>query len=256
MISSLAITNKGIENIRNGAGPCKQNIPFSCGLCDKNVNQNQKAVFCDQCGKWIHIKCNNTSSFDFEILKEEPDNKRWICIKCTIINNSSMFPFTLESDKVLLGLNGFNLPSLVGSLPSFERSSKVTNLPNLSDYDADENLNLNITSQYCTVEEVASMAVPDKDLSLFHMNIRSLSLHFDELHALIPCLNVNFQVIGLSEIKTSLDSQNKKNELPGYKFYETPSHSSAGRVGIYVKSNLTGNKRDDLCISDKDFETV
>ena len=210
MIASEAITKKIIENIRNGTGPCKQNIPFPCGLCDKNVNQNQKAVFCDQCGKWIHIKCNNISNSDFEILKEEPDNKRWICIKCTIINNSSMFPFTLESDEVLLGLNGFNLPSLVDSLPSFEIPSKLTNLPNLSDYDTDENLNLNISSQYCTVEEIASMAVPDKDLSLFHMNIRSLSLHFDELHALLSCLNVNFEVIGLSETRTSHGSQKHK----------------------------------------------
>ena len=68
---------------------------------------------------------------------------------------------------------------------------------------------------------------------------------------------MNFQVIGLSEIKTKVGSQNKaNNELHGYKFHETPSHSSAGGVGIYVKSNLTANKRDDPCISDKDFETV
>ena len=61
----------------------------------------------------------------------------------------------------------------------------------------------------------------------------------------------------MSEIKTSLDSKNKtNNELPGYKLYETPSHSSAGGVGIYVKSNLTANRRDDLCISDRDFEAV
>ena len=68
-------------------------------------------------------------------------------------------------------------------------------------------MNLNISSQYCTVEEVASMAVPDTDLSLFHMNIRSLSQHFDELHPLLICLDVNFQVIGLSEIKTSVGFQ-------------------------------------------------
>ena len=68
---------------------------------------------------------------------------------------------------------------------------------------------------------------------------------------------MNFQVIGLSETKATVGSQNKTNlELPGYKFHETPSHSSAGGVGIYVKSNLIANKRDDLCINDEDFETV
>ena len=258
MSSSLSKINSVIEKIKYGYEPANRNVRFPCGICEKNVNQNQNAVFCDQCDKWVHIKCNNISKIEYETFQKEPHNsKHWICIKCTIINNSLLFPFTLESDEVLLGLNGISLPSLADSLPSFETSSTLTNLPNLSDYDTDENLNLNISSQYCTVEEVASMAVPNTDLSLFHMNIGSLSLHFDELHPLLTCLNVNFQVIGLSEIKTSVGSQNKaNNELPGYKFHETPSHSSAGGVGIYVKSNLTANKRDDLCISDKDFETV
>lgn len=196
MSSLLSKTNSIIEIIKRGYEPANKNARFPCGICDKNVNLNQNAVFCDQCEKWIHIKCNNTSNSEYETLQKEPDNKQWICIKCTIINNSSTFPFTLESDEVLLGLSGINLPSLADCLPSFEIASKLTNLPNLSDYDTDENLNLNISSQYCTVEEVAAMAVPDKDLSLFHMNIRSLSLHFDELHALLSCLNINFQVIG------------------------------------------------------------
>ena len=40
------------------------------------------------------------------------------------------FPFTLESDEVLLGLNGVSLPSLADSLPSFDDSSTLTNLLN------------------------------------------------------------------------------------------------------------------------------
>ena len=258
MSSSLSKINSVIEKIKYGYEPANKNVPFPCGICEKNVNQHQNAVFCDQCDKWIHIKCNDVSKIEYETFQKEPDNsKHWICIKCTIINNSLLFPFTLESDEVVVGLNGISLPSLADSLPSFEISSTLTNLTNLSDYDTDENLNLNIISQYCPVEEVASVAVPDTDLFLFHMNIRSLSLHFDELDPLLTCLNVNFQVIGFSEIKTSVGSQSKaNNEFPGYKFRETLSHSSAGGVGIYVKSNLTANKRDDLCISDKDFETV
>ena len=75
------------------------------------------------------------------------------------------------------------------------------------------------------------------------MNIRSLPLHFDELHALLSCLKTDFHVIGLSEIKTSTDAQLRSNiELPGYSFHHTPSLSSAGGVGIYFKSNLTANK--------------
>ena len=161
----------------------------------------------------------------------------------------------LETDNVLLGLNDIDMPSITDTLPSFEIVSQLTNLPNLSDYDPDENLNTNITSQYATVQKMVSMELSDKDFTLFHMNIRSHSLHFDELHALLPSLNINFQALGLSEIKVSSDAKVKTNtKLPGYKFHYTPSQSSAGGVGFYVKSNLEANKRDDLCVSDVDFE--
>ena len=176
-------------------GAINQNLPFPCGICNKNVNKNTKAVFCDQCNKWIHIKCNNTSDSEYKALVEEPIEKRWICLHCVILNNSLIFPFTLEYDTVFLGLNDIAMPSTTDSLPSFEILSRLTNLPNLSDYDTDENLNHNITSQYATVQEVASMELSEKDFSLFLMNIRSQSLHFDELHALMI-----FEITGSTDI--------------------------------------------------------
>ena len=134
MSSSLSKINSVIEKIKYSYEPANRNVRFPCGIFENNVNQNQNAVFCDQCDKWIHIKCNNISKIEYETSQKEPHNsKHWICIKCIIINNSLLFPFTLESDEVLLGLNGISLPSLADSLPSFEISSTLTNLPNLSD---------------------------------------------------------------------------------------------------------------------------
>ena len=142
-------------------------------------------------------------------------------------------------------------------MPSLDISSKLTNLPNLSNYGIDENLNLNINSRYCTIEELTNLQVFQEDLSLFHMNIRSLSLHHDEFHSLLTNLNTDFKVIGLSEIKVSVDTLIRDNiELPGYKFHHTPSNSAAGGVGIYVKSDLKANKRDDLSFVNENFETI
>ena len=86
------------------------------------------------------------------------------------------------------------------------------------------------------------------------MNIRGLSLHFDELHTLLGNIGIDFQLIGLSEIKITTDSPLLSNlDISGYKFHHTPSHTSTGGVGIYVKSNLTANKRLDLSHSTQDF---
>ena len=94
-------------------------------------------------------------------------------------------------------------------LPSFEITSQLTNLPNLSDYDVDENLELNINSQYCTVEELAPLQVSHKDISLFH--------------ALLSNLNVDFQVLGLSEIKVSNDAP--ESTMSTFLVLQIPSHS-------------------------------
>ena len=254
MSSNLSQNDDILGNANNDLGPI-HNTHFSCGVCNKKINN--KAVFCDQCKKWIHSKCNTISDSEYKILVEEPDEKQWKCLDCLTLNNSQIFPFTLVNDTVFFGLNEIEMPSITDSLPSFEILSKVSNLPNLSDYDTDENINSNITSEYASVKDIASMELSDKDFALFHMNIRSHSLHFDEFHALLSSLSINFQVIGLSEIKVTSDVQVKANiELPGYNFHYTPSYSSAGGVGIYVRSNLEANKRDDLCVRDADFETV
>ena len=160
----------------------------------------------------LHAKCNGTATSTYE--------QGNICITCIICNNSKIFPFTLENDGVLQGINCIDLPSLADSLPSFDISSKLTNLPKISNYDVDENLNLYINSQYCIIEELTNQQDSQEDLSLFHMNIRSLSLHHDEFHSLLTNLNTDFKVIDLSEIKDSVDTPISENiELPGYKFH-------------------------------------
>ena len=70
-------------------------------------------------------------------------------------------------------------------------------------------------------------------------------------------LSSDFKVIGLSEIKASVDTPISDNiELFGYKSHHIPSNSTAGGVGIYVKSDLKANKRDDLSFTNDDFETI
>ena len=49
------------------------------------------------------------------------------------------------------------MPSITDTLASFEIVTQLTSLPILSDYYRDEYLHVNTTSQYATVQEVASM---------------------------------------------------------------------------------------------------
>ena len=63
----------------------------------------------------------------------------------------SHFPFGLLSKLELLDLYGIDLPSHLETLPSFETCSKLVNLPNLNDFDIDENVINAVNSKYYSV---------------------------------------------------------------------------------------------------------
>ena len=53
-------------------------FPFK--ICAKNVHDKDKAVQCDLCELWIHIKYNNLNYLDYRY----PQNcdESWYCIDC------------------------------------------------------------------------------------------------------------------------------------------------------------------------------
>ena len=107
-----------------------------------------------------------------------------------------MFPFgQLDNDELSI-LYDFDFPSFLDSMPSFEITSGLSNLPNLDDHDIDEHLPSRVNSNYHTLQELSTLSTSENDLSLFHMNVRSLSLHFDELISTLSTLKINFDIIG------------------------------------------------------------
>ena len=174
----------------------------------------------------------------------------------TIINNAKIFPFTFVSNEIILQLNDLPMPSLVDLMPTFEIKSNLQNMPNLYDYDSEESIEININSKYISVQELSIYRSTANDLSVFHTNIASLVLHHDELQTLLYNLHLDFDIIGISEIKANFDSTLININIPGYKFFSTPSKSNAGGVGMYVKSDLNSRKRTDLCVKTDEFETI
>ena len=63
-------------------------VKFPCKICEKPVAQNHKAVCCDVCDTWVHIKCNKINTQTYNILKKEKAS--WSCIECS----KDVFPFS------------------------------------------------------------------------------------------------------------------------------------------------------------------
>ena len=168
-----------------------------------------------------------------------------------------MFPFGLLDNNELANLYDSNFPSWVDTIPSFEITSDLVNLPNLDDYDIDEHIPSNVNSSYHTLQDLSKLYISENDFSLFHMNTRSLSLDFDELLSTLATLKINFDVIGVSETWNSFENPIKTNvEIPGYSYFPSQSHSQNGGVALYVKSGLSPTLRPDLGKGSADFETV
>ena len=76
-------------------------------------------------------------------------------------------------------LNDIDLPSQLKFLESYHIKSKLTNMPNLHDFDMDENLIHKVNSHYYAIIDFSRVKKNPHQFSLFHVNLRSLSAHID-----------------------------------------------------------------------------
>ena len=154
--------------------------------------------------------------------------------------------------------NGLDLPSQLKLLPSYELRSKLSGIPNLDNFDIEENHIRAVNSNYYDLHDFIKLINSVKKcLSLFHVNIRSLSKHIDELKNVLHASKIIFDFIGVSETKQLINKDFISNvDIEGYHVYSQPSKSSSGGVAIYVNNKLDHFRKDDLCVIEDDFESL
>ena len=89
------------------------------------------------------------------------------------------------------------------------------------------------------------------------MNISSLSYNFEQFHALLSELGINFDIIGITETRLKRDILRTNIDLKGYSFEHTPTEASCGGTLLYLKNNINNTLRDDLKIyKSKELEST
>ena len=66
-----------------------------CSVCSKNVNNNNRAISCDICDQWVHVRCNMLDAKDYTEMKNYL-NKTFYCISCS--NENMPFPKLTDKD--------------------------------------------------------------------------------------------------------------------------------------------------------------
>ena len=143
---------------------CNYPTKFPCRICAKNVSENVKAVQCDLCELWVHIKCNNLNYLDYRYLQNS--NESWYFIEYC----STIFPFnSLSSSKNFLAcctntdnstaqwidLENDHISSL-----SLKPSSNLELLVNQFNDATPEKI---CSSKYYDIEEMGNIEIPHKN---------------------------------------------------------------------------------------------
>ena len=120
-----------------------------------------------------------------------------------------------------------------------------------------ENLINTVSSKFYDITELKMLKETNESFSIFHTNPRSLSAHLDELHLLLCSSKMTFDVMGISETQEQVGKGFLTDvNLKGYAFCSQPSNSSAGGVGLYIRTNLNYSSREDLNILEEEFECI
>ena len=79
-----------------------------------------------------------------------------------------------------------------------------------------------------------------KKICLLHVNIRSLRKNIEQLSMILADLQVQPQMIAVSETKINKkQGVNFSTTLEGYNFLHSDSDTLAGGVGIYINNSLS-----------------
>ena len=212
-----------------------QMVSFPCSVCEKPVAINDEAVCCDNCNKWVHIRCSNTCKKTCRCLKKAPTPSYCkLCIR-------SELPFST--------LNNTEFDRLTKNKAIIHKKQiqeSFTLLEKLNQFSENENL----TCKYYNNEqlkELNSEKNNSQSLSLLHLNISSLPYHIDEFTNLLNEINSNFKIIGITESRLTTKKEPVNSiGIPNYNIEQTPTGSDKGRALLYISKEINYKTRNDL----------
>ena len=104
-----------------------------------------------------------------------------------------------------------------------------------------------INCKYYDKDNLNSKFKKNNHISFLHLNIRSLTKHFDNFQELLNSLEIRFKIIALTETRLITNSIAPNNLcLDGYSLVSNSTEASAGGTAIYVCNSLSYRYRQDL----------
>ena len=164
---------------------------FSCKICNNRVAKNHKAVECDNCVVWVHIKYNKINTQTYKYLQKE--SCAWYCIFCS----SKIFPFSnLKENDFHKIFHCKKVKFLTITKKRNQNEQRLSEKLN----DAIDKEDPKNSSSYLHVNQLNNNFSENEfnGTNFLHMNMSSICRNFDDPQTLLAKINVKFNV-GITE---------------------------------------------------------
>ena len=200
---------------------------FPCGVCSKTVANNNNALCCDGCDKWVHTKFNFLDNMTYKKLQK--GNSPWFCLNCIKDQLPFQSQISINQNSHFVTLDKHStLKDLLENL-EFKEECPISKCYTSSEFNHLSQDNLNI---------------------FIHLNISSLSYYIDELNLLLSEMEHRPKIIAISESRIRKNKEPLSIiDIPGYDYEFTATEGEKGGTFIYISKDLTYKNRSDLNIS-------
>ena len=227
----------------------------NCNRCRQRILIHSKTMTCCICSGIYHILCIPIDKCDYIHMKKS--ERSWFCASC----NSSLFPCNhLEDEEFInvlydiysdIPLQFKDIDNMIFNPLSLNTNNELPLYdvdPDIQFYNELTNPSRNI-SKYFLEDAFNNETAKDasmNNLSMFHINIRSIIKKFNDLDCYLSLLKQKFSIIGISETWFSYQTY-------GLYEFENYSHTAmyregkkGGGVSLFVRDGIMYSKRPDL----------
>ena len=222
---------------------------FPCKIYSKIVAKNHKPIICcDLCHIWVHTKCNKINAATYDMLQN--DETKWFCIEYS----KEMFPLSsLNRVKFFSTTQGKKLKFLTKAKKQLTNEEKLINQLNNA-------MNSSNPSTYYSIDKFSKCFQSNlfNGTKLLHLNISSLPYNYEQLHTLLVEININFDIIGITETRLRTGQKALNNiGIEKYVIEHTTTDASCGGALLYIKEGITYKVQNELEITkSKELESV
>ena len=226
-------------------------VKFPCKICSKSVAKNHKPICCDLCDILVHTKCNKINTATCNMLQN--DETKWFCIECSkeifpfsSLNRSECFSTTQGKKSKFLTKTKKRLTNEEKLINQLNDAMDLSDLPNPSTYYSIDKFNESFKSNSFN------------GTNLLNLNISSLPYNYEQLHTLLADININLDIIGITETRLRTGQKALNNiDIEKYVIEHTTTDGSCGGALLYIKEGITYKVRNELKITkSRELESI